>query len=76
VTNAGTSSVLLLAITAAPHLPGAFRVRCDHLGLVRHPGEDRRRQRCCELPERAPRDPDVHRTTHVCTVIIQVETQL
>ena len=39
VTNDGNNSVLLLAATAAP-ATDAFRLRCDHEGLVRHPMDD------------------------------------
>lgn len=40
MTNAYPNAALLLAISAAPHLPGAFGVRCDHSGLVCHPGKE------------------------------------
>ena len=39
VINDGNNSVLLLAATAAP-ATDAFRLRCDHEGLVRHPMDD------------------------------------
>ena len=39
VANDGDVAVLLLAVTAAP-AQDAFRLRCDHQGLVRHPGDD------------------------------------
>ena len=39
VTDDGNNSVLLLAATAAP-ATDAFRLRCDHEGLVRHPMDD------------------------------------
>ena len=39
VANDGDVAVLLLAVTAAP-AQDAFRLRCDHEGLVRHPGDD------------------------------------
>ena len=39
VTNDGDVAVLLLAVTAAP-AQDAFRLRCDHQGLVRHPADD------------------------------------
>lgn len=39
VTNDGDVAVLLLAATAAP-AQDAFRLRCDHEGLVRHPADD------------------------------------
>jgi putative helicase MOV10L1 len=40
LTNDTPDGVLLLAITAAPHLPGVFRARCDYPELIRHASDD------------------------------------